>query len=61
MVIKKNNNRKINNETARNMNLLSFFKFKELLKHKMEIIKGKLIECTEEYTSKNCGNCGILN
>ena len=61
MVTKKDNNRKINNETARNMNMLSHFKFKELLKHKMIVRKGALVECTEEYTSKTCGNCGILN
>ena len=61
MVIKKDHNRKINNKTARDMNILSHYKFKELLKHKMMVRKGILIECTEEYTSKTCGNCGIHN
>jgi transposase len=27
----------------------------------MDIRKGKLIICTEEYTSKTCGSCGRLN
>ena len=27
----------------------------------MKVRKGKMIECSEEYTSKTCGGCGRLN
>jgi transposase len=53
--------RKINTTTSYNMLTLSHYKFQQLLKHKMDIRKGKLIICTEEYTSKTCGSCGRLN
>lgn len=39
----------------------SHYSFKELLKVKMERLGNKLIECTEEYTSKTCTSCGIIN
>lgn len=52
--------RKINSDTVREMQLLSFDKFKRKL-----IDRGERRECEikivdEEYTSKTCGNCGIL-
>lgn len=43
------------------MNTLSHYKFKEMLRNKMKLRKGELIDCGEEYTSKTCGNCGRLN
>ena len=61
MVANKILNRKINKETSNNLIMLSHYKFKQLLDHKMKLRKGELIECTEEYTTKTCGNCGILN
>ncbi len=62
MVSKKDGRcRKINRRTAYNLLTLSHFMFQQLLKHKMNIRKGKLILCTEEYTSKTCGKCGRLN
>ena len=39
----------------------SHYKFKELLRYKMKIRGGKLLDCTEEYTSKTCSACGRLN
>jgi transposase len=61
MVDNTDGKRKIGGLTAYNMNTLSHYKFKLLLKHKMNLRNGKLIICTEEYTSKTCGNCGRLN
>lgn len=53
--------RKINACTAYKMQTLAHFKFRQLLAHKMQLRKGKLHVCTEEYTSKTCGACGRLN
>lgn len=61
MVNKTDKERKINAKTSYNMLTLSHYKFQQLLKHKMELRKGELIICSEEYTSKTCGNCGRLN
>jgi transposase len=59
--ITKKKNRRINNTAADNLLTLSHYKFRKLLTEKMENRGGKLIECTEEFTSKTCGNCGRLN
>ncbi len=59
--ITKKKNRRINNTAADNLLTLSHYKFRKLLAEKMENRGGKLIECTEEFTSKTCGNCGRLN
>lgn len=55
------NNRKINKTTTRNMLGLSHFKFLEKLKFKCLEYQRNLIITSEEYTSKTCGNCGVLN
>lgn len=57
----KKGKRKIGRRTAREMISWSHYKFKELLRYKMNRTGGKLIDCTEEYTSKACTNCGRLN
>lgn len=57
----KRKNRRIGKDTVRRMYLWSHFRFRELLKHKLEMRGGKLIDCTEEYTSKTCTKCGRLN
>ena len=59
--LSKKENRKINNITTRSMMTWSHYKFKELLRYKMNRSNGKLIECTEEYTSKTCTKCGRIN
>lgn len=63
MVVKDNDGkrRRISARTSDEMLSLSHYKFQQLLKHKMDQRKGRLILCTEEYTSKTCGNCGRLN
>ncbi|CAG8447381.1 9219_t:CDS:2 [Scutellospora calospora] len=48
--------------TARNMLTWSHYKFKMFLRHKIrEYLDMNLIECTEEYTSKTCTRCGMIN
>lgn len=63
MVAKDKNGKKrrIGPKTSDELLYLSHYKFQQLLKHKMEQRKGKLILCTGEYTSKTCGNCERLN
>lgn len=63
MVKKKTNEkwRKINGTTAHRMLTFAHYKFRQLLKQKVEQRRGKLIICTEEYTSMTCGQCGRLN
>lgn len=59
MAIKKK--RAINNKSTRNLLNLSHFMFKMRLKYLGEKYGSTVIECTEEFTSKTCGNCGKLN
>jgi len=60
MVLK--NKRKIRSRTARAMLTWSHFRFRMFLLHKIREYKYcKIIECTEEYTSKTCGHCGRIN
>ncbi|CAG8723819.1 1168_t:CDS:2, partial [Dentiscutata heterogama] len=53
MVLK--NKRKIRSKTARMMLTWSHYRFRMFLHHKArEFVSCKVIECTEEYTSKTC-------
>jgi len=53
--------RKINNKTVRNMLTWSHYRFKQRLLSKVrEYQQCKVKIVTEEYTSKTCGNCGII-
>ena len=53
--------RKLSKITKRQMQALSFFKFKEILKYRCKTSGSKLILVDEDYTSKTCGCCGVLN
>jgi len=54
----KSKNRKCN----RNLLQLKHYRFRQRLKDKYGLIEGGgVIECTEEFTSKTCTRCGILN
>ncbi len=53
--------RKISNGSVRSMMTWSHYKFKQLLKFKMEREGKQLINCTEEFTSKTCTNCKKIN
>lgn len=43
------------------LQMMSHYKFKQHLFNKGEEYGCKIIEVTEEYTSKTCGNCGLLS
>jgi IS605 OrfB family transposase len=57
----KKKNRNIGKETVRRMYLWAHYRFRELLKYKTALRGGKVVDCTEEYTSKTCTCCGRLN
>ena len=62
MAINKDRERKINKTVVRSMLGLShYYKFKQRLNYLGKKWKRNIIEVTEEYTSKTCGNCGHLN
>ena len=54
--------RKLRSKTARAMCTWSHYKFQQLLKQKTQLYPWcKLIICDEAYTSKTCGQCGIIH
>lgn len=53
--------RNINSNTARNLQALSFYKFKQLLKCVGLRRNTNIYIVCEKYTTKTCGNCGIMN
>lgn len=56
------NRSKLHKITKRRMLTLSHYSFLEKLKYLTKTVKStKLIICTEEYTTKTCGNCGKIN
>ena len=52
---------KLKHKTSRAMLGWAHYRFKMKLKAKAEEYSCKVIDCTEEYTSKTCGNCGTEN
>jgi transposase len=53
--------RKIHSSTARAMLSQRHYKFRILLKYKMDRVGGVLVECGAEDTTKTCSACGELN
>ncbi|OWZ06954.1 Transposase [Phytophthora megakarya] len=53
--------RQIRSPTARAMLPQAHYRFKMLLKYKMERAGGRLVECEEEYTTKACSGSGVIN
>ena len=54
--------RNISTKTVRQMLNWRHYAFRQLLHAKSREVPGvKVIEVTEEYTSKTCGGCGIIN
>ena len=56
-ISRKSSNKYMNRELL----CLSHYSFSERLYHKCKEKKCYLDRCTEQYTSKTCGNCGVLN
>ena len=52
---------KLHHKTSRAMLGWAHYRFKMKLKAKAEEYSCKVVDCTEEYTSKTCGNCGTEN
>ena len=52
---------KLHHKTSRAMLGWAHYRFKMKLKSKAEEYSCKVVDCTEEYTSKTCGNCGTEN
>jgi putative transposase len=59
MVLKKG--RCISSKTARSMLTLSFYLFRQRLVHKAAGCGVRIYIRGEEFTTKTCGNCGVLN
>jgi putative transposase len=57
----KKNKRKIRTKTARQMLTWSHYRFKQVLKNKAELSGSKVIDVTEEFTSKTCTRCGHVH
>lgn len=53
--------RKLGKMTKRLMMMYSFYSFKERLDWKCRTHGKKLIIVDESFTSRTCGNCGVLN
>ena len=52
---------KLRHNTSRAMLGWAHYRFKMKLKSKAEEYSCKVVDCTEEYTSKTCGNCGEIS
>ena len=52
---------KLTHKTSRAMLGWAHYRFKMKLKAKAEEYSCKVVDCTEEYTSKTCGNCGEIS
>lgn len=60
-LITRKGTRKIGKKTSRNIYTWAHYRFRELLKAKVNSINGcELIICDEAYTSKTCGKCGTI-
>jgi putative transposase len=53
--------KKLNPTTSFNILNLQHYLFKQRLKFKCEQMGSVVKDCTEEYTSKTCTRCGIIN
>lgn len=52
---------KLKHKTSRAMLGWAHYRFKMKLKAKAEEYSCKVVDCTEEYTSKTCGTCGEIS
>ena len=52
---------KLHSKTAKNMLTFAHYRFKQFLKCKAEEYSCKIIDVSEDYTSRTCSYCGILH
>jgi putative transposase len=52
---------KLRHKTSRAMLGWAHYRFKQKLKSKAEEYSCRVIDCTEEYSSKTCGECGEIS
>ena len=60
-MVRKTGKNKLSRLTRRLMCMFSFYKFKERLRFKCDLLGKKLIIVDESFTSKTCGRCGVRN
>ncbi len=53
--------KRISCKTSRRMLTWSHYRFKMLLKYKMERSGGRVVDCGEYFTTQTCSSCGRLN
>lgn len=54
-------NRKLNKNSARRLNILSHYKFRQILEHHASKNQASVNVVSEAWTSKTCGCCGFIN
>ena len=59
--IVKKEGRTLNRRSASNLLAWSHCRFHNMLQYQCSKTKSRVVMCTEEYTSKTCGRCGVLN
>ena len=61
-MVKKGAHRRLSSKTARAMCTWSHYRFRQTLISKAKMYPTThIVETTEEFTSKTCGGCGVLN
>src|SRR5437016_5664578 len=61
-MVKRSSFGKIHSKTASQMMTWTHYRFRQYLLHKSrEYPWYKVVICTEEYISKTCGSCGVIN
>jgi len=53
--------RKINKKSARQMLTWAHYRFKQIIKHQADKNGSIVVDVSEAYTSKTCGNCGHIH
>ena len=53
--------RKLSKQTVRDMYSWSHYSFRQHLLHKAREMQCTVVLCTEEYTSRTCGQCGTVH
>ena len=57
----KKEGRTLNRRSVSNLLAWSHCRFHDMLQYQCTKTKSRVVMCTEEYTSKTCGRCGVLN